>query len=215
MPYINAYNIIPNHQYSYKKNIGIHNIHTDIQRLILSSFNDKDYIEIDIIFLDLSDAFDSICHNKLLEKLKRSGITGKFLDIITDTFVNRRQEVKYNNVFSEDFNVVSGCLQGGILSPTLFNIYTSDMPKCVESHLFSYADDTVIIRQIFSESDCQILQNDLIKIENYCKMNYLKLNSTKTKCMRISLKQTKPFNYSITSKPIENTVIQKHVGVFL
>ena len=68
MPYINAYNIIPNHQYSYKKNIGIHNIHIDIKKLILFSFNDKDYIGIDIIFLDLSDAFDSICHNKLLEK---------------------------------------------------------------------------------------------------------------------------------------------------
>ena len=47
----------------------IHNIHTDIQRLIFSSFNDMDYIGIDMIFLDLSEAFDSVCKNKLLEKL--------------------------------------------------------------------------------------------------------------------------------------------------
>ena len=39
-------------------------------------------------------------------------------------------EDKKSNIImsSEDFNVVSGCLQGGILSPTLFNKYTSDMP---------------------------------------------------------------------------------------
>ena len=176
----------------------MNNIHKDIQRLIFSSFNNKEYIGIDMKFLDLSDAFDSVCHNKLLEKLQRPGITGKFIDILSDTFVNRRQKFKYNNIFAEDFNVVSGCLQGGILSPTLFNLYTAVMPKCVEIHLFSYADDTVLVKRIFSNSDCQLLQNDLYNIEIYCEKNFSKLNSTKTKCMRISLKQTDPYDYKIT-----------------
>ena len=45
-------------------------------------------------------------------------------------------------------------------------------------------------------------------------MNYLKLNSTKTNCMRISLKQTNPYIYKITGKSIDHTVIQKHIGIF-
>ena len=98
--------------------------------------NNDNYIGIDIIFLDLSDAFDSVCHLRLLRKLQNYGISGKFLKILSDIFDNRKQKVKFEDIFSEEIDVYSGCLQGCVLSPTLFNIYTADIIKYVKSHLF-------------------------------------------------------------------------------
>src|SRR6266516_137319 len=66
LPYVNAYEVIPITQYGYKRNNGLHNIHIDLQKTIFDTFNNENYIGIDVIFLDFSDAFDTVCHKKLL-----------------------------------------------------------------------------------------------------------------------------------------------------
>lgn len=213
-PYFGANNIIPSSQYGYKESIGLHNIHIDIQNVIYKTLNEKYYIGIDIIFLDLSDAFDTVCHSKLLTKLELYGIRGKLLSILKDIFHNRKQIVSYQNVISNEINVISGCFQGGILSPTLFNVYTSDMINCVNSFMYSYADDTVLLRPIFDENDCNILQNDLTNICFYCENNFLKLNHDKSVFLRITNKTTDYFNYQINGVTLNRIETHKHIGVY-
>ena len=53
--------------------------------------------------------------------------------------------VKYNNSFSQKFNISAGVPQGSCLSPLLFNIYLSDIPKLISSELALFADDTALI----------------------------------------------------------------------
>ena len=50
--------------------------------MIYKSFEDGH--EVWGIFLDISKAFDKVCHKGLLYKLKQNGISGKLFDIITD-----------------------------------------------------------------------------------------------------------------------------------
>ena len=46
---------------------------------------------IDIIYLDLQKAFDSLPHNGLLRKVKSYGISGKFLNWIKGFLMDRDQ----------------------------------------------------------------------------------------------------------------------------
>ena len=49
----------------------------------------------------------------------------------------------------------------------LFVIYINDMPECVDSTTYLFADDTKIFREIKSPNDEEILQNDLDELQKY------------------------------------------------
>ena len=110
-------------------------------------------------------------------------------------------------------NITSGCIQEGVLNPTLFNIYIADMKNIITSYLFCFADGTVILRPIFNRKDSEILQNDINNLIEYFEQNNLESNSTKCKFMRISNKLTLPFVKHINSDVIASVSQQKHIGV--
>ena len=134
-PFIAIKQIIPNSQYGYRKGIGIYHQNIDIQKVLFNGLNDKNVIAIDIVFLDLSNAFDTVPHDRLMYKLNRYGIEGLMYEIIKDNFDGITQIVVYNDILSQEIKVKSGVRQGGHLSPELFNIYTSDYPKIVKSKI--------------------------------------------------------------------------------
>ena len=51
---------------------------------------------VDVIYLDLQKAFDSVPHNRLLLKIESYGISGKFLGWIKSFLSNREQCVVLN-----------------------------------------------------------------------------------------------------------------------
>ena len=110
--------------------------------------------------------------------------------------------------------VKSGCPQGGILSPILYNLYVSDLPKIIKSYNFQWADDTVLISVIKSINDYNVLQNDIKNFEEYCLEKELKLNECKTRHLRITLRKNCDFpKYLLKNKSIEKTDSHKHLGV--
>jgi len=70
----------------------------------------------------------------------------------------------------------SGIPQGSGLGPILFDFYITDLPDAVESEAYLFADDTNIFRLINGIDDQQILQNDLIKVENWSDKCLLKFH---------------------------------------
>ena len=79
----------------------------------------KEY-EVRGVFLDISKAFDKVCHEGLIFKLERNGISGKLSRLIKDFLSNRKQRVDLNRQCSSSMDVHAGVPQGSILGPLFF-----------------------------------------------------------------------------------------------
>ena len=116
----------------------------------------------DAIYLDISNAFDTVSHVHLLDKLASIDIASDLWLWFRVYLTNRFQYVSVNNHYSQILPVESGVPQSSILGPLLFIL--------LHSNMLLFADDTKCFRQIKSQTDRQILQTDL---NLYCQTGVL------------------------------------------
>ena len=143
--------------------------------------------QVDVIYLDLQKAFDKVPHARLLSKLKSYGIGGKLLQWIENFLSNRRQCVHLRGSKSDWINIISGVPQGSVLGPFLFIVYVNDMPNVVSSDLYMFVDDTKLYRTITSESDCNILQQNLNNVIDWGNMWLTNFNLHKSKVLSFGI----------------------------
>ena len=84
---------------------------------LAQSLNKK--IQVDMIILDFSKAFDTVSHNRLLNKLDRYGIRNKTQTWIYNFLNYRKQRVVIGGENSTWTQVMSGVPQGTVLGPSL------------------------------------------------------------------------------------------------
>ena len=70
---------------------------------IHQAFEDRNSLEIRVVFLDISKAFDKVSHDDLIFKLKQNGISGSLLKLFKNYLHNRKQRVVLNGSFSDYF----------------------------------------------------------------------------------------------------------------
>ena len=102
---------------------------------------------------------------------------------------DRVQHVIVNGTASRDIYPTSGVPQGSHLGSILISLYVNDVRHVIRNSSFLLnADDLNIYNSICSPEDVFKIQENLDRLVNWCKKNYLEMNIAKCKAMRFSKK---------------------------
>ena len=100
-----------------------------------------------IVLLDLSAAYDTVNHRRLLEKVYNMTRDYRLMCMIRTLLENRRFFVELGGKRSRWRSQRNGLPQGRVIAPLLFNVYTNEQPIHPGTRSFVYADDLVVTTQ--------------------------------------------------------------------
>jgi hypothetical protein len=122
-------------------------------------------LKTDVAILDFSKAFDTVPHNKLFHKFDDYNVRGSINRWLEMFLTQRKMKVVIDGDESEEATVDSGVPQGTVLGPLLFLCHINDLPDSVRSSVRLFADDCLLYRNIRTQQDHTIRQEDLQKLE--------------------------------------------------
>ena len=145
------------------------------------------------LFLYFSQAFDTVNHKILFQKLEFYGVRGTALKWFQSYLTDRTQYVEYNDFASSNGKIVRGVPQGSILGPLsliLFINNLSNAPNIIFSILF--ADDyTMLLTVKDPNMSIRTMNQEMQRVVDWLKLNKLSLYLKKTHFVLFRRKQDK------------------------
>ena len=148
-------------------------------------------------------------------------IDGLLLRFLVNYLKNRKQQVVIGNSTSSSCNVNSGVPQGSIVGPILFVLFINDISEnlSVGTNIALYADDTKMWREIHSNRDQEILQNDIFTLQNWAANNKMKFHPSKCHILPVSRKRIPPldkrFHYYLDGNNLGYCTSENDLGVLI
>lgn len=175
-----------------------------------------EHAQTDVLYLDLSAAFDKINHQIAVAKLEKLGIHGSLLGWFQSYLNDRHSQVVIGDSTSVSFPITSGIPQGSHLGPLIFLLYLNDVNAVLDGPRLSFADDFKLYFKVRSDADARHLQQQLDAFEDWCQKNRMIVNPEKCSVISLSrLKNPKVYNYFFAGAAIERVDHIKDLGVIL
>ena len=112
-------------------------------------------------------------HNCLLQvlRLESLGIHGNLLSWFNSFLTKGYQRVVANGSFYEWLPITCRSGVPVVLGPLLFLLYIDELHKIIHhNNIKLFADDIALYKEIVSPADCDLLQEDLSKIHDWCQV---------------------------------------------
>jgi len=158
-------------------------------KTVVSHFN-KMGSSVFLASLDITKAFDSLHHDKLFKCLYKIGLPEPLVEVLCNWYGKLFVSVCWANSFSYIFTVTSGVRRGGVLSPSLFNVFINVFIVLLRMfnvccHIHSvfrgcllYADDMILICP--SVQGLPAMLNECVQISSEFALEF---NARKSYCM--------------------------------
>lgn len=146
------------------------------------------------VLLDVDGAFDKVWHDLLRYLMFLAGFPGKIMRICSNYLDDRQIQVRVNSILSHAFRLQAGVPQGGIISPLLYLLYVSTMPKPESPGVrrSQFADDMAIWASADGSASLgNILQRYLDRVHEWCNKQGIKINATKSQAIAFNIRSTK------------------------
>ena len=195
MDYLLSHSILCSEQYGFRPGLSTEAALLDVITYVTDNIDGGRVTS--LVTADTSKAFDSVEHGRLLEKLGWYGIDERWFRAWLS---GRTQSIRGGS--SHELAVSHGVVQGSILGPVLFLLFTNDMPQhLLHGKVVMYADDA----QYLDTDTPQNLQNLKVRVQNnlavalnWFTKNRLKINPSKTEMMLLkSRRQNIETNFSV------------------
>ena len=211
-------NIIPEVQHGFREN---RSTVTQLNRLtnhIKNGLTNK--LSTGLILLDIEKAFDRVWHKGLLFKLITTNAPKYIIKIIRSFLESRSFQVVVQGSKSATHNINFGVPQGSVLSPTLYSIYTYDLPVNTHCSIALFADDTALFSSSrFAKTIIKALEKTAKELQRYFNKWKIKLNESKTQAIFFTRRRTKqiprrPFHMNNADVEWEASTV-KYLGLVL
>ena len=210
------------YQSAYKASHSTETALLKVQNDILQAIDQRECVM--LVLLDLSAAFDTVDHHKLLHRLESSfGIAGTALQWLSSYLTGRSQSVHIKGISSKPRSLQYGVPQGSVIGPLGFITYSSPLGEICRHHEIMYhlyADDTQLYLAFTADDQLdktQQLENCIEEIKQWMSSNFLKMNESKTEFLLLSslhlhLKLTEPCRLNIGNSLIPSSTSARNIG---
>ncbi len=152
---INAFlsdnNIIKDRQHGFRPQKGTSTAITIIHETIANALASKN--EVYVVLRDVAKAFDKVWFNGLKYKISHLELPSILEKTLCNSLDHRSAKIKIGEETSNEIQIESGVSQGSLLCPTLYTLYTNDLPPAGPGCLdILYADDITQIVKTQSKS---------------------------------------------------------------
>ena len=173
-------------------------------------------LQTDVVFLDISKAFDTVHHSKLLQKLRDFGLSGSLLLWFENYLSGRCQRVTVHGATSTPLPITSGVPQGSLLAPFLFSVYINDLPDniSISTGVGLYADDTKLHRCVQNRNDALALQLDIQSLHCWSNENMMSFNKSKCKVLSITRRKSPLiYPYALGDHKLLSSDVESDLGI--
>lgn len=176
------------------------------------------------VFLDIEKAFDRVWHPGLVYKLLETPAPAMLVRIVASFLEGRKFVVSVEGKLSEPKNILAGVPQGSCLSPTLYSVFTNDIPT-LDGHLIEgerdvtlalFADDSAYFSSsLRADIAARRMQRMLDLLPSWLDKWRMTVNVDKTVAILFSQKRAMPRPLQLNNKPIEWKKSAKYLGCHL
>ena len=182
-----ANNLVTDKQWAYRAGFSTELLQTHLTETWRKAVGEG--LVVAVAFIDFKKGFDSVSHTILEMKLERDfGISGPLLDWLKSYLKERQQFTAVNGSTSEMIPISFGIPQGSVLGPTLFTLFTNDLPSSVSSgSVYMFADDTTVYcMSDTAEKSIAQFNSALRELNEWCLINRLTPHPSKSEAILIS-----------------------------